>query len=102
MGSSNKQWINTVFVSVNLAIVLVELALNRIILSSRRWVNFPYFSICYLLFICCSEKINNGKLIYEKVGFLTLKAEELPKIITLLMIHFGFHYFGCLLVSLKQ
>mmetsp|Transcript_2245 Transcript_2245/g.6884 ORF Transcript_2245/g.6884 Transcript_2245/m.6884 type:complete len:314 (-) Transcript_2245:184-1125(-) len=96
-------WANDAFPGCCLGIVLLELGLNRIILSSRRWMYFGYLAAVYCLFIICVEKLSgNGHLVYPNESFLQLHDSSIPDLCILLICHFSSHYLGCVVVSIKQ
>ena len=101
--SSNNAWVNTLFVSVSMVLVLLEMSLNRIILHSHRWMYFSYLYLLYILFLLCTEKLFlDSKLLYQNLRFLELRIDSIPLLIELWILYFCCHYVGCGFVSIKQ
>mmetsp|Transcript_36134 Transcript_36134/g.57850 ORF Transcript_36134/g.57850 Transcript_36134/m.57850 type:complete len:233 (+) Transcript_36134:491-1189(+) len=96
--------LNDVFTIMNAVLILLELVLNRIIISSRRWMFFTYLFVLYLVYMVVSEVAHgNGYYLYEPQGFLKLDTKtSLPKIIWLLIALFGCHYGMCIVTTIKQ
>jgi hypothetical protein len=96
-------WGNDLAALGTLALVLAELALDRMLLASRRWFNFAYFSAAYFFFLICLEKLRGPDYVrFKKQRFLRLTIDAFPDLVYLLILHQCCHYVLCALGSLKQ
>jgi hypothetical protein len=96
-------WGNDLAALATLALVLAELALDRMLLASRRWFNFAYFSAAYLFFLICLEKLRGPDYVrFTKLRFLRLAIDAFPDLVYVLILHQCCHYALCALGSLKQ
>jgi len=100
---SHEKSMRRTFASLNAGLMLLEWAMNRIVLHSSRWMWVAYLCELYLFVMICIEKLaGKSYLVYRDIKFLPLELGAYPLMVEALMSAIAFYYFVCVLVSLKQ